>query len=232
VTVTIPEGFTIAQIAQRLAQVGLDEEQRLRTAATAPAIEKALQLELPDGLRSAEGYLFPETYNFALGTTADQVVARMVEEFETRFVKGPWQAVPAEARWGSLHEVVTLASLVEEEAQIESERPLIAGVLRNRLQRGMRLECDATVLYALGEHRARLTRKDLQVDSPYNTYRHTGLPPGPIYNPGLACLQAALTPAQTEYLFYAARGDAGHISSRTYEQHLAAIGTVRGETER
>ncbi len=104
-------------------------------------------------------------------------------------------------------------------------------MLRNRLGRGMRLECDATVLYALGEHRSRVTHKDLQVDSPYNTYRHAGLPPGPICNPGLACLQAALEPAPTEYLFYVARGDGSHIFSRTYEEHLAASGTARSETE-
>ncbi len=231
-TVTVPEGFTIAQIAGRLAEAGLVDENQFRAAATAQAVEEALQIKLPTGARTAEGYLFPETYNFALSTTADQIVARMAEEFATQFAKGPWQAMPTEARWGSLHEVVTMASLVEEEAQQESERALIAGVLRNRLVRGMRLECDATVLYALGEHRARLTNKDLQIDSPYNTYRHMGLPPGPISNPGLACLSAALEPAQTEYLFYVARGDGSHIFSRTYQEHKAAIRKVRDKAER
>ncbi len=230
VTVTVPEGFTIAQIAPRLAEVGLADEQQFRAAATAQAVEETLKVKLPNGVRSAEGYLFPETYSFTLGTTAGQIVARTVKEFETRFVKGPWQ-MPDQTPWGSLHDIVTLASLVEKEARLDTERALIAGVLRNRLKRGMRLECDATVLYALGEHRARVMRKDLQVDSPYNTYRHPGLPPGPICNPGLACLQAALQPAPTEYLFYVARGDGSHIFSRTYEEHLAAIGTARSETE-
>ncbi len=231
VTVTIPEGFAIAQVAPRLAQVGLADEQQFRAAATAQAVEETLKVKLPDGVRSAEGYLFPETYSFTLGTTADQIVGRMVSEFETRFVKGPWR-MPAETPWGSLHEVVTLASLVEKEARLDTERALIAGVLRNRLKRGMRLECDATVLYALGEHRSRLTNKDLQIDSPYNTYRHMGLPPGPISNPGLACLSAALEPAQTEYLFYVARGDGSHIFSRTYQEHKAAIRKVRDKAER
>ncbi|GAG19890.1 unnamed protein product, partial [marine sediment metagenome] len=150
VSVTVPEGFTIAQIAPRLVEVGLADEQQCRAAATAQAVEETLKVKLSDGVRSAEGYLFPETYSFTLGTTADQIVGRMVEEFETRFVKGPWQTVPAAARWGNLHEIVTLASLVEKEARLDTERALIAGVLRNRLKRSMRLECDATVLYALG----------------------------------------------------------------------------------
>ncbi len=232
VTVTIPEGFTLAQIARRLAEAGPVDEKQFEVAATAQAVEEALKVKLPDGARSAEGYLFPETYTITLGTSSENIVARMLAEFDDRFVKELWQNVPPEQRWGSLHEVVTLASLVEEEAQLESERALIAGVLRNRLQRGMRLECDATVLYALGEHRSRLTYKDLAIDSAYNTYRHAGLPPGPISSPGLACLQAALEPAQTEYLFYVARGDGGHIFSRTYEEHKTAISQVRDEAER
>ncbi len=232
VTVTIPEGFNLAQIARRLAEAGLVDEKQFEVAATAQAVEEALKVKLPDGARTAEGYLFPETYTFALGTSSENIAARMLAEFDDRFVKELWQNVPPERRWGSLHEVVTLASLVEEEAQLESERALIAGVLRNRLQRGMRLECDATVLYALGEHRSQLTYKDLAIDSAYNTYRHTGLPPGPISSPGLACLQAALKPVQTEYLFYVARGDGGHIFSRTYEEHNAAISQVRDGAER
>jgi len=161
-----------------------------------------------------------------------QLVARMITEFKKRFINKFWEPVPAEQRWGSLHQVVTLASLVEGEAKLDSERALIAGVLKNRLERGMHLECDATVQYALGKHRRRLTYSDLQIDSPYNTYRYAGLPPGPISNPGLDCLRAALKPARTEYLFYVARGDGGHIFSRTYQEHLAAIRQVRGQAER
>ena len=232
VTVTIPEGFTLAQIAQRLAEAGLAGEQQFQAAATAQAVEDMLQVKLPEEVHSAEGYLFPETYSFTLGTTPERTVARMIGEFEKRFITQLWEPLPSEQRWGSLHEIVTLASLVEEEAQIESERALIAGVLKNRLERGMRLECDATVQYALGKHRTRLTYSDLQIDSPYNTYRYAGLPPGPISSPGLDCLRAALKPAQTQYLFYVARGDGSHIFSRTYQEHLAAIRQVREQSER
>ncbi len=227
VTVTIPEGFTLAQIAQRVAEADLADEQQFRLAATAQAVADILQVNLPEEVRSAEGYLFPETYHFMLGTGPEKIVARMIGEFEKRFITQLWEPLPSERRWGSLHEIVTLASLVEEEAQIESERALIAGVLRNRLQQGMRLECDATVQYALGKHRSRLTYSDLQIDSPYNTYRYAGLPPGPISSPGLDCLRGALQPAQTQYLFYVARGDGSHIFSRTYQEHLAAIRQVR-----
>jgi len=231
-TVTIPEGFTLAQIAQRVAEAGLADEQQFQAAATAEAVEKILQVKLPEEVHSAEGYLFPETYRFTLGTGPEKLVARMIGEFEKRFIAQLWEPLPSERRWGSLHEIVTLASLVEEEAQIESERALIAGVLKNRLERGMRLECDATVQYALSKRRQRLTYSDLQIDSSYNTYRHAGLPPGPISSPGLDCLRAALKPAHTQYLFYVARGDGSHIFSRTYQEHLAAIRQVREQSER
>ena len=232
VTVTIPEGFTLAQIAQRLAEADLANEQQFRLVATAQAVADILQVNLPEEVHSAEGYLFPETYRFTLGTGPEKLVARMIGEFEKRFITQLWEPLPAEQRWGSLHEIVTLASLVEEEAQIESERALIAGVLKNRLERGMRLECDATVQYALGKHHTRLTYSDLQIDSPYNTYRHAGLPPGTISSPGLDCLRAALKPAHTQYLFYVARGDGSHIFSHTYQEHLAAIRQVREQSER
>jgi len=231
-TVTIPEGFTLAQIAQRLAKAGLADEQQFRAAATAQAVADILPVNLPEEVRNAEGYLFPETYRFTLGTAPEKLVARMIGEVEKRFITQLWEPLPSGQRWASLHQTVTLASLVEEEAQLDSERALIAGVLKNRLERGMRLECDATVQYALGEHRRRLTRPDLQVDSPYNTYRHAGLPPGPISCPGLDCLRAALKPAQTQYLFYVARGDGSHIFSRTYQEHLAAIRQVGEQSER
>ncbi len=232
VTVTIPEGFTLAQIAQRIAEADLANEQQVRTAATAQAVEEILQVNLPEEVHSAEGYLFPETYQFTLGTPPQKIVARMIGEFEKRFITQLWEPLPAEQRWGNLHEIVTLASLVEEEAQLDSERALIAGVLKNRLKQGMRLQCDATVQYALGKHRRWMTYSDLQIDSPYNTYRYAGLPPGPISSPGLDCLRAALKPAQTQYLFYVARADGSHIFSRTYQQHLAAIRQVREQSER
>ncbi len=121
VTVTIPEGFTLVQIAQRIAEADVANEQQFQTAASAQAVAEILQLNLPEDVRSAEGYLFPETYQFTLGTPPQKLVAQMVGEFEKRFVNKFWEPLPSEQRWGSLHQIVTLASLVEEEAQIESE---------------------------------------------------------------------------------------------------------------
>ena len=117
-----------------------------------------------------------------------------------------------------------LASLVEREAKLPEERPLLAGVYLNRLRRGMRLECDATVQYALGQHKARLLYSDLKVDSPYNTYLHAGLPPGPICSPGLDCLLAALSPVESDYLYSVAQADGSHVFSRTFAEHKAAGG--------
>jgi UPF0755 protein len=119
-------------------------------------------------------------------------------------------------------QVITLASLVEREAKKPEERPLIAGVLLNRLRLGMPLQCDASVQYALGTHKARLSIEDTKVDSPYNTYQHKGLPPGPICNPGLACIKAVLNPAPTRYLYYVAKPDGSHVFSTTFEEHVRA----------
>jgi len=176
---------------------------------------------------SLEGYLLPETYEFAYGTAAEDLVRRMVEELDRQFVKPNADAIAASKL--SLHEIVTLASLVEREAKVAADRAKIAGVLTNRLSRGMKLQCDATVQYALGEHKPRLTFADLKVDSPYNTYLHAGLPPGPIACPGIASLRAALQPERTDALFYVARPDGSHVFTRTYEEHLAAIAQIRGE---
>jgi UPF0755 protein len=128
----------------------------------------------------------------------------------------------------SLADIVTIASLIEREARIGKDRPLISGVIHNRLRKGMRLQVDATVLYALGEHKGRVTYEDLKVDSPFNTYRHKGLPPHPICNPGEASIRAALRPAKTEYLFYVARPDGSHVFTRTYAEHQQAIRAIRG----
>ena len=128
----------------------------------------------------------------------------------------------------TIYEVMTLASLVEREAAVDDERPVIAGVLYNRLRTGMRLQCDATVQYALGKHKSRLLYSDLKVKSPYNTYLHAGLPPGPICSPSTASMIAALRPAKHDYLFYVARGGGRHQFTRTYEEHLKAIEAIRG----
>lgn len=222
--VTIPEGFTLAQIADRMAKQGdLDREEFL-AAATGSALVGEVALPLPSG--ALEGYLFPETYEFRYDDPPRAMVARMVRELDRRFVTPNRDAIAK--RGLSLHEIITLASLVEREARVDSERPLIAGVIQNRLERGMRLQIDATVQYALPKHKPRLTYEDLKVDSPYNTYLYAGLPPGPIASPGLPSLLAALRPARTDALFYVARPDGTHVFTRTYEEHLRAIQSIRG----
>ncbi|MCX8114997.1 MAG: endolytic transglycosylase MltG, partial [Burkholderiaceae bacterium] len=149
---------------------------------------------------SLEGYLFPKTYSFARGSSAEVVLKTMLEQFDKEI--GALDLERAQAEGFSLHEVVTMASIIEREAALDRERPLIASVIRNRLERGMPLEIDATVEYVLPGNRFRLRYRDLKIDSPYNTYRVRGLPPGPIASPGLASLTAAIEPAKTDFLYY------------------------------
>ncbi len=223
--VTFPEGFDVEQMGARLGEAGLMiSTQAFMDAAVADTIADEVGFPLPAG--SLEGYLFPDTYEFVVGTQAEEIVTMLAKTFSRKFHapnKAEIDACPL-----TLHELVTIASLIEREARVASERELISSVIRNRLREGMRLQIDATVLYALGGHKPRVTHADLKVDSPYNTYMHAGLPPGPICNPGLACLEAALRPATTEYMFYVARPDGSHVFTRTYDEHLAAIRRIRG----
>ena len=151
----------------------------------------------------------------------------MVLNFSRRFARPKEQEISAGGH--SLHEIVTLASLIEREARIPTDRPRIAGVLENRLKKGMKLEIDATVLYALGYHKDRVYYKDLEVDSPYNTYRNVGLPPGPIASPGLASLDAALHPEANDYLYYVAQPNGAHLFARTGAEHAANVRKARAE---
>jgi UPF0755 protein len=178
-----------------------------------------------------EGYLFPDTYFFHRNMTAEEVVQQILENFDQRFDADLRQEAAVAGL--SLRTVLTLASIVEREAQVPEERPIIAGVFLTRLRRGMPLEADATVQYALGNDPAsvakygywkqELTQADLEVDSPYNTYRNVGLPPGPICNPGLASIQAVIRPTQTDYLYFVARADGSHVFAETMEEHLSNI---------
>lgn len=222
--VTFPEGFTVKQMSGRVAEKLDVPAAEFDRSARGAALQRALPFRLPRG--SLEGYLFPTTYDLPVGEKASFIVSEMVATFNEVFYK-PNQAAIAGSKL-KLRDLVTLASLVEREARVPKERPVIAGVLMNRLNKGMRLQCDATVQYALGNHKARLTYADLKVDSPYNTYLHAGLPPGAICNPGLDCLMAALRPASVPYLFYVARPNGTHVFTETYAQHLAAIKQVRG----
>lgn len=217
--VTIPEGFTAEEIAQTLAARGLGDRGQLLELVRAGASHYDYEFLRAARIASLEGYLFPDTYRLPRHWREREIVRQFLDRF-AEVVVPRWQARGAGR---TLHEIVTMASLVEREAQVAAERPLIAGVLYNRLRRGLRLEVDATVLYALGRHKNVVTFDDLTVDSPYNTYRYPGLPPGPIANPGLPAIEAALNPASTDYLYYVAKPDGSHAFSRTFEEHLAAI---------
>jgi UPF0755 protein len=219
--VTVPEGYTVAQIADALAAVGVADRDRLLALGLrgGRTLNHATLEDLP--IDSLEGYLFPDTYQFPRGLPEAAVLGRFLDHFNA--MVGPEVRAAARARGLTLHQLVTIASLVEREAKVPEERAVIAGVIHNRLARGMRLEIDATVLYALGAHKALVTLKDLEVDSPYNTYRHAGLPPGPIANPGLAAILAAASPADVRYLYYVLRPDGRHHFSRTLDEHLNAV---------
>lgn len=223
-TVTIPEGFTVEQIAERLeGETGIPADE-FTTLASRGAERFAGRHPYLEGVYagSLEGFLFPETYRIAEGASASDVIELMLGQFDREFATIDRSSPPASEL--SVAEFVTLASMIEREARRGEERPLVASVIYNRLERGMRLQIDATIEYVIKQDRPRLLERDLAVDSPYNTYRHGGLPPGPIANPGLASLQAAAAPADTEYLYYVLTGlDGSHTFTVTYEEFLRAV---------
>lgn len=220
-TLTIPEGWTIAQIAPALAKtlkVPVDS-------VTAAVRDTALLARLDVPNPTLEGYLFPDTYAFPIGTTARQAVREMVYSFERRW-RPAWDSA-ALAMKINRNDLVTMASIVEKEARLPEERPVIAAVYYNRLRKGMLLQADPTVQYALGHHVGRVLYKDLTVQSPYNTYINKGLPPGPIASPGVASLAAAANPANVQYLYFVASADGHHEFRMTLEQHANAVRLVR-----
>lgn len=223
--VTFPEGFTVYQIAERLDADGFAKKDRFLELALHGG--SAFKTSFDHRGESLEGYLFPDTYLIPSGATEEIIIQEMLACFESK-VAIPFSTDISKSGM-SINDIVTLASLIEREARVSKDRTLISGVLWNRLDKGMRLECDATVLYALGKHKDRVLYRDLEVDSPYNTYRNVGLPPGAIANPGLDCIQAALHPAKTDCLYYVARPDGSHIFTRTLEAHNQAKQTARRE---
>lgn len=216
---TIPEGSTLQDIATLITAQGFGTVQDVLSAATDRAFIASLDLEVA----SLEGYLFPETYHFSRGTRVRTILSTMVRTFHERYT----EAIASQARALGLsrHQVLTLASLIEKEARVARERALIAAVFHNRLRRGMRLQCDSTVIYALGRlFDGNLRKADLDYDSPYNTYRYAGLPPGPIASPGSLSLQAAVEPAAVDYLYFVATRENGtHHFSVTLHEHNRAV---------
>lgn len=220
-TVTIPEGWTLAEIAPVVAEaLDLPPDSVL-----VAARDTALLHRLRVPTHTLEGYLFPDTYTFPDRATAREAVRTMTSRFEAAW-KAEWDSILPRLKL-SRHDVITLASIVEREVVRDEERPIVAAVYLNRLRAGMALQADPTVTYALGRRPGRVLLKDLRVKSPYNTYLHAGLPPGPIGSPGLASIEAVLHPANVPYRFFVAAPDGHHEFRRTYAEHLAAIRMVR-----
>ena len=218
---TVPEGLTTSAIAELWETTGFGTAEAFREAAESSCLLKQYGLEV----KTIEGYLFPNTYKFAKGITAEKAVEMMLNEFKQQWT----ETFDEEARNLGLtrHEIVTLASVIEKEAQSKSERPRIASVFHNRLTRKWRLQADPTVLYALGNPKRLLTRADLSVDSPYNTYKYRGLPPGPIANPGIDSIIATLRPEKTDYFYFVAIGEGKHHFSKTLSEHNRMIRKIR-----
>jgi UPF0755 protein len=214
--VTIPEGYTVAQIAERLQENGVGSAR----AFLAVFMQQRIVVD-GSPTHSLEGFLFPSTYLVPLGASPQQVAAPMIAEF---FKELPQNA---QARARALHvtvpQAVTVASLVEREAKSEMDRPKIAEVIYNRLRLGMPLQVDASIEYALPEHKSQLSFADLKIDSPYNTYTHSGLPPTPIANPGRPSLEAALNPSKGDDLYYVYCGNGRHVFAKTLAQHQANV---------
>jgi len=223
--VTIPEGLTLKEIAHLLAAKGLGTEEGYLSLAK----DKEFLAEHITGfgeVSSVEGFLFPDTYHFAHGASEEEIFTTMIRRFYE-----VWEAENTENKRGkAAYEVIILASVVEKEAKDAEERPIIAGVFKNRIRRGIPLESCATVQYALGTRKSRLLYKDLQVESEYNTYLHRGLPPGPIASPGRASIRAALKPTSHSYLYFVAKPDGRHIFSSTYKKHLEAQRWLQAST--
>jgi UPF0755 protein len=216
-----PEGATIAELARTLEQAQLARAGDVTRIASDPALLRSLGVEAA----SLEGYAFPDTYHFAKGMTPEQILTRMVQRLRAKLT--PEIVARARDRGMSVHQLLTLASIIEREAAVREERPVISGVFWNRLQIGMPLQADPTVQYAVGKERRALTRADLATDHPYNTYVHAGLPPGPIASPGVSAIEAAVAPASVTYLYFVASDDHRHHFSTTIAEHNAAVARYR-----
>lgn len=221
--ITIPEGFTVREAAPRLAEITGGDPDSIRGVLEDSAVARALGVPGP----TLEGYLLPDTYRFAEGVELGDALEVMVSAYQSFWT--PERRAQADSLGLTERELVTLASIVEEEARVGSERATIAGVYLNRLQIGMKLQADPTVQYALGEPKERLLYSDIDAvaDDPYNTYTHEGLPPGPIASPGVAALQATLNPEDHQYLFFVADVDGSHVFTRTDREHINAKNRIR-----
>ncbi len=218
--VTIPEGLDAEQVSQLLADRGFGEMEAFRAATRDPSPISDLDPRATD----LEGYLAPETYQFTREASETQIIGTMVRRFRELWT--PQRQARANQLGFSLRQTVTLASLIEKETGRAEERALVSAVFHNRLRVNMNLACDPTVVYAVKrvkKYDGVINRSDLELDSPYNTYLHPGLPPGPITNPGVASLEAALNPASADYLYFVSKNDGSHVFSTSYRDHQRAV---------
>lgn len=216
-TATIPEGYTSFKIAELLAGLGFAHQEKFIDL----AFNKAFAAELKIDADNLEGYLFPNTYYIHRGMSEEEIIRNMVKEF--RQVMTPDLQTEIKQKGFTIHEIVTLASIIEKEVGVGEERELISAVYNNRLRIKMKLDSDPTVIYGLKNFDGNLTKADLQKDTPYNTYKRRGLPPGPIANPGAASILAAIRPADVKYLYFVAKNDGTHEFSTNYNDHLRAV---------
>lgn len=227
VSITFPEGFILYQFAQRVEEAGLGTADEFIEASENYFISKGYDFDTENLYFSMEGYLFPDTYYFTEKQSMDQIVSKLVSTMDSVFTDD--YRARAEELGLSLHQVLTIASLIEREAYNDAERAAISGVIHNRLDIDMLLQIDATVIYGLGEgkeHKTRVLYADLEKDNPYNTYRNIGLPPGPIASPGKNSIEAALYPEDHDFFYYVL-GDNGHVFSKTYAEHQRNVSKYR-----
>lgn len=215
--VTIPDGSTIYDIAKTLGSLELADPADFIAAATSADV--ARMMGTPG--KTLEGYLFPDTYILVKGMPPEEIIAIMVRRFRRKFT--PEMEQQAEEAGFTPYQIVTIASIIEKETGMETEKPIISAVIRKRLSLGMPLQMDPTVIYGLQKFDRKLTRKDLRTSNPYNTYLNPGLPPGPICNPGHSSLLAAVNPADTDYLYFVSRNDGSHQFSRNLREHNRAV---------
>lgn len=216
ISVTLPNGYDSRRFAHIIERrLEIDSAKIVRLVADSTFIQ-ALGIEAP----TLEGFLYPETYLLTFGSDAQQVLRILVHQFKKMAPDSLFDSAAAQ-NWSVIN-VLTLASIIEGEAMLDSEMPIISSVYHNRLKMGMPLQADPTIQYIIPDGPRRLLNRDLKIDSPYNTYLYKGLPPGPINNPGINAIRAALHPAETNYLYFVANGDGTHSFSRTFNEHLQA----------
>jgi UPF0755 protein len=215
---TIPEGYDIKRTADALESQGVIDRERFFKEVKDGSFDYWFLKESMEGENRLEGYLFPETYEIYLNASEHDIIDKMLFQFNDMFTDEHIGRMNELSK--TIEEIVILASIIEREAVVSEDRPIIAGVFYNRLKVDMPLQSCATVQYILGEQKPVLSTKDTEIESPYNTYIYNGLPPTPICSPGIEAINAALWPEDTEYLFFLAKGDGSHVFSKTYEEHL------------